>query len=69
MIAFDLAEASGDAEGDKSVMIIRDIYTGIIMGYPVGRKNATTVINSTSWVEGRSSKRISMVRSSMPVQS
>ena len=41
LITFDLVEAAGDAENnDKYVMIIRDIYTGIIMGYPIGRKNA-----------------------------
>ena len=45
LITFDLVEAAGDAENnDKYVMIIRDIYTGIIMGYPIARKNAVTVI-------------------------
>ena len=54
LITFDLVEASGDAENnDKYVMIIRDIYTGIIMGYPIGRKNTVTVINSIKHFAGR----------------
>ena len=54
LIAFDLVEAAGDAENnDKFVMIIRDIYTGIIMGYPIGRKNTVTVINSKKHFAGR----------------
>ena len=54
LITFDLVEAAGDAEkNDKYVMIIRDIYTGIIMGYPIGRKNAVTVINRIKHFAGR----------------
>ena len=54
LITFDLVEAAGDAENsDKYVMIIRDIYTGIIVGYPIGRKNAVTVINSVEHFAGR----------------
>ena len=54
LITFDLVEAAGDAENnDKCVMIIRDIYTGIIMGYPSGRKNTVTVINSRKHFAGR----------------
>ena len=53
LITFDLVESAGDAENnDKYVMIIRDIYTGIIMGYPIGRKNTVTVINSIKHVAG-----------------
>ena len=54
LITFDLVEAAGDAENnDKYVMIIRDIYTGIVMGYPIGRKNTVTVINSIKHFAGR----------------
>ena len=54
LITFDLVEAAGDAENnDKYVMIIRDIYTGIIMGYPIGRKNTVTVVNSIKHFAGR----------------
>ena len=59
LIAFDLVEAAGDAKNnDKCVMIIRDLHAGIIMGYPIGRKNAVTVINSIKHLlaDGRSSK-------------
>ena len=53
-ITFDLVEASGDAKNnDKYVMIIQDIYTGIIMGYPIGRKNTVTVTNSIKHFAGR----------------
>ena len=34
-------------------MIIRDLYTGIIMGYPIRRKNTVTVINSIKHFAGR----------------
>ena len=51
LVTFDLVEAAGDAENnDKYVMTIRDIYTGIIMGY---RKNTVTVINSIKHFAGR----------------
>ena len=54
LITFDLVEAAGDAENnDKYVMIIRDIYTGIIMCYPIGRKNTVTAINSIQHFAGR----------------
>ena len=54
LITFDLVEAAGDAENnDKYVMSIRDIYTGIIMGYPIGRKNTVAVINSIKHYAGR----------------
>ena len=58
LITFDLVEASGDAENsDKYVMIIRDIYTGIIIGYPIGRKNTVTVINSLKHFAGRRKRK------------
>ena len=54
LITCDLVEAAGDAEkNDKYVTIIRDIYTGIVMGYPTGRKNTVTVINSIKHFAGR----------------
>ena len=54
LITFDLVEAAGDAENnDKYVMIIRDIHAVIIMGYPIGRKNTVTVINSIKHFAGR----------------
>ena len=59
LFTFDPVEAAGDAENnDKYVMIIQDIYTGIIMGYPIGRKKTVAVINSKSIFGRRKIKQV-----------
>ena len=54
LVTFDFVTASGDHEVEgRYALIIRDIYTGIIMAYPTARRDTDSVVRAIKHFCGR----------------
>ena len=54
LVTFDFVAASGDHEVEgRYALIIRDIYTGIIMAYPTARRDTDSVVRAIKHFCGR----------------
>ena len=54
LVTFDFVTASGDREVEgRYALIIRDIFTGIIMAYPTARRDTDSVVRAIKHFCGR----------------